>query len=217
MKTAISIIICLFVLILSSCNSNNKESSENKNEASPAKELNTIPESTASNRQLFAVESAYFKFTSNAAGQQLTREWCFDQYGNRQYEENYMMIIGQKTGDKKIVVDGFQYLWNYDETEGTKSKFYQTVTDYEKVSEKDIKRYGIDKIGYEDIIGRKCLKVTMEKPVKSTIWVWNGIVLKSESDIAGNKVLMEAVEINEGIVDKAFFILPENITFRETN
>ena len=143
----------------------------------------------------------------------MTREWRFDQYGSRQYEENYLLVMGQKMGDKTVVVDGFQYKWNYDSNEGSKNKFYQTVTDYDKVSEKDIKRYGIVKHGYEEILGKKCLKVTIEKPAKSTIWVWNGIPLKTEAVFAGNKVLMEAVEINLENIDKSFFELPNDVKF----
>ncbi|MDD4210234.1 MAG: hypothetical protein PHI52_07865, partial [Bacteroidales bacterium] len=100
-------------------------------------------------------------------------------------------------------------------TTGTKMKYYQSVTDYDDVSAKDIERYGIKKHGYEDILGKKCLKVTTEKPAKSTTWIWKNIPLKTEADFGGNKVLMEAIEISTDNVDSKRFDLPAGITFSE--
>lgn len=215
MKTSIRLIICFVALIFSSCNNNNSQNIENTEAASFAEEVAEIPQSSNQSIQLFGVESAYIKFSTQAAGQEMTREWRFDQHGNRQYEENYLIISGQKMGDKAVVIDGFQYNWGYDSKEGRKRKFRQTVTDYEKVSERDIKRYGIVKQGYEEVLGKKCLKVSIEKPAKSTVWVWKGIALKTEAVFSGNQVLMEAVEINLENVDGAFFKLPEGVSFPE--
>ncbi|MDZ7741241.1 MAG: hypothetical protein U5Q03_05695 [Bacteroidota bacterium] len=217
MKTSISIIICFVALIFSSCNNNNSQTIENEEAASFAEEIAEIPQSSTQSKQLFGVESAYIKFLTQAAGQEMTREWRFDQYGKRQYEENYLIISGQKMGDKSVVIDGFQYSWGYDSNEGRKSKFRQTVTDYDKVSEKDIERYGIAKHGYEEVLGKKCLKVSIEKPAKSTIWVWEGIALKTEAVFSGNQVLMEAVEINLEAIDNAYFELPGDVSFPELN
>lgn len=218
MKAIFKLFTGLSLLFFLSCHNNNTaQVTQNKDTDEFIEEIENLPESTTSGEQLFAIESGYFKFRSEAAGQEMTREWQFDQYGKHQYEENYMIIMGQKSGDKKIVVDGFQYMWNDDANVGTKSKFHQAVTDYDKVSEKDIQRYGIEKHGYEEILGRKCLKVTIEKPAKSTIWVWKGIALKTEAAMGGYKILMEAIEINEGAIEKSVFELPANIAFQEEN
>lgn len=217
MKTCFNLIIVLSVLVLSSCNNNSKaQTSDNKSLESFIEEVEQLPEPTTTSKQLFAIESAYIKFSSKAAGQEMTREWRFDQFGRRQSEEYYFMIMDQKAGHKTIVFDDFQYQWDYDATEGRKSKFYQTVTDYEKVSQRDIERYGIATHGYEEILGKKCLKVSIEKPAKSTIWVWNGIALKTESVIGNNTLHMEAIEIDEGAIKNAFFELPENVKFPDS-
>ena len=214
MKTLLNSVICIILLLLLACNGKTGKI-ENKTSESLSMEAVSTPAATTTSTQLFGVESAYIKFSNSAAGQEMIREWRFDQYGARQSEDNYMIVAGQKVGDRSIVRDGYRYSWGYDSNEGRKSKFYQTVTDYEKVSEKDIERYGIARHGHEDILGRKCLKVTIEKPAKSTIWVWNGIVLKTEAVFSGHSVLMEAVEINTGTIDEAFFKLPANVEFPE--
>lgn len=223
MKTPLNSVICTIILLLSACNGkagktdiHNPESPAVEVASTPV-EVSSTPPAVTTNTQLFGIESAYIKFSNSAAGQEMTREWRFDQYGARQSEDIYMIIMGQKVGDRTIVTGGYRYSWGYDSNEGRKSRFYQTVTDYEKVSEKDIERYGIALHGYEEVLGKKCLKVTIEKPAKSTIWVWNGIVLKTEALFSGNSVVMEAVEINPGAIDNTFFELPAGVEFPEVN
>ena len=201
---------------LSACNKP-KQADNQKEVQALTKEIKKLSEPKPTDQKYFAIESAYVKYKNLAAGQELTREWWFDQYGKRQYEENYMIFMDQKTGGKTIIIDGYQYQWDYDSKEGTKRKFYQSVTDYDKVSENDIKRYGITKQGYEDILGKSCLKVSIEKPAKSTVWTWNNIPMKTEAVFAGNKVVMEAVEIKTENIDKTLFNLPADVTFQEAN
>ncbi|MBU2555588.1 MAG: hypothetical protein KKF98_14120 [Bacteroidetes bacterium] len=210
------LILCFAVLLLASCN-NNEQTTNNKEVESLTDEVAKLPESTTVSKQLFEVESAYIKFITHAAGQEMIREWRFDKHGERQSEENYLIIMGQKTGDKSIVLDGYKYQWGFDSSEGSKRKFFQTVTDYEKVSKKDIERYGIVKQGYEEFLGKKCLKVSVEKPSKATIWVWNGIPLKTEAVFGGQTVLSEAVEINLETIDETFFKPPGDVIFQEIN
>ena len=123
-----------------------------------------------------------------------------------------MIINGEKSGDKTLIKDGIQYKWSLDATSGTKIKHYQTKTDYNQISQKDIDRYGIKKHGFEEFIGKNCLKVSTEKP-KSTSWVWENIVLKSETEIAGQKVIMKATEINDNKQEASLFEMPADVTF----
>ncbi|MBN2612225.1 MAG: hypothetical protein JXB00_11760 [Bacteroidales bacterium] len=202
-------------IIALSCN--NTPKSETADTKTPATEEQQV----ASGKEIegvkpFTIESAYVKYRNLAAGQEMTREWWFDQFGNRQFEENYMLIGGEKTGGKALITDGFRYSWDYNAQTGTKNKYYQSVTDYDKVTQKEIERYGIAKHGHEEILGKKCLKVTIEKPAKSTVWLWNNIPLKTEAVFAGQKVLMEAVELVAGDVDPKLFEVPAGITFPET-
>lgn len=166
-------------------------------------------------QKYFGVKSGYVRFSSDVAGMEMFREWWFDDYGLKQYEENYMIIMDEKAGDKTLTVDGYQYKWQLDATTGTKMKHYQTITDYDQVSEKDIARYGINKHGYEEIMGKKCLKVSTEKPAKSMSWVWENIVLKTEADFRGQKVVMKALEMNTNQPPASLFELPADIIFEE--
>ncbi|MBN1925692.1 MAG: hypothetical protein JW798_07650 [Prolixibacteraceae bacterium] len=208
------IVVAFFTLTMVSCN-NKKEKTVQDEVESLIEQVEDLPKGTISPQKIFTIKSAYVKYINHAAGQEMTREWWFDDYGNKQFEDNYLVIMGEKAGGNALVVDGFRYNWEYDNAEGTKMKFYSAASDYENVSEKDKQRYGIEKHGYEDVAGKKCLKVTIEKPVKSTVWVWEGIPLKTISNFAGNDVLMEAVEIKTGGVDASLFKIPEDITFTD--
>ncbi|MCF8359430.1 MAG: DUF4412 domain-containing protein [Prolixibacteraceae bacterium] len=207
------ILILLMAFVLFACQSKKEKSVQTEVE-SLIEQVEELPKGTTTPKKIFPIESAYVKYINHAAGQEMTREWWFDDYGNKQFEDNYLVIMGEKAGGNALIVDGFRYNWEYDNAEGTKMKYYSApATDYENVPEKDKKRYGIEKHGYEDVAGKKCLKVTIEKPVKSTVWVWEGIPLKTISNFAGNDVLMEAVEIKTGGVDASLFEIPEDITF----
>jgi len=203
-------------LILISCNNSPKVGAVEK-QIETTSETEEPVSSPPVQKEFFGTESAYVKYRTLAAGQEMIREWWFDQHGKRQYEENYFFIMDKKTGSKSIVMDGFQYQWDLNSNTGTKRKFYQAVTDYEKISERDIKRYGIEKHAYEDVLGKRCLKITTEKPAKSTLWVWNNIPLKTEAVFSGNKVTVEAVELSTDQLDAKVFELPADITFLEGN
>lgn len=200
--------------ILISCNNSSKENANEENAINQS-EVNGVKTNSSTSKEYFAIKSAHVKYRNNAVGQEMIREWWFDQHGNRQYEVTTMNIMGEEIADYSLMVDGFKYSWGADATTGTKMKYYQSVTDYDDVSAKDIERYGIKKHGYEDILGKKCLKVTTEKPAKSTTWIWKNIPLKTEADFGGNKVLMEAIEISTDNVDSKRFELPDGITFSE--
>jgi uncharacterized protein YcfL len=217
MKT-INLIFLAFVLLVVACNSSNKnetEDSDKKTTESENIDQTDVKETTEiiSDKQIYKVESGYIKFKTNTAGIDMIREWWFDDFGNKQYEENYMIIMDEKHGSKTLILDDFSYSWDLDAEQGTKMKYYGSVTDYDEVSEKDIEKYGIKKHGNENILGKDCIKITTEKPVESTIWTWNNIPLKTEAKFAGEPVLMEAVEIIISKVNADKFTLPKDIEF----
>ena len=217
MKT-INLLFLAIVLLVVACNSSNKNETENSDKKIAESKNDDKTEVKKGNdeisvKHIYKVESGYIKFKTNTAGIDMTREFWFDDFGNKQYEENYMLIMDEKHGSKSLILDGFSYSWDLDAEQGTKMKFYAAVTDYDNVSEKDIEKYGIKKHGHEDVLGKECLKVSTEEPVKSNIWMWNNIPLKTEAEFGGEPVLMEAVEINIGKVDAAKFTLPDNIEF----
>ncbi len=206
----------MIILSVFSCKSKTEKSMPKEVE-NMLEEVEEQAKSATTQTKIYTIKSCYIKFKNNVSGQEMIREWWFDDFGNKQFEDNYMIIMDTKTGSQSIITDGYKYDWNYDETSGRKTKYkLYATTDYENVSAKDIERYGIEKHGYEDILGKKCLKVTMKKPAEATTWIWNGTPLKTISKYAGNEVIIEAIEIREGKVDDHLFELPSEVSFTES-
>lgn len=207
------------LLIVFSCSNNKKPSEITKleNEAKAIeKTVDKLKTEATNETKIFLVKSGYVKYKNEVAGMEMTREWWFDNYGSLQYEENYMVMMGQKTGGAAIVRDGYRYDWSFKATEGTKNKFYTSgYTDYENVSKEDIERYKMKKMGYENIAGKKCIKVSIEKPMEAVTWTWEGVPMKTITKFGGKDVTMEAIEANEGDITSSKFDLPQGITFKE--
>lgn len=217
MKNITSVsLIAIFTLTFIACGSK-KEKTTTDQVTDLIEEIEKIPEAkTNAPKKIFNIESGYVKYKNKAAGQEMTREWWFDKFGERQYEENFMMIMDSKAGGMSLIADGIKYNWSYDSNEGTRVKYYSApATDYEDISKEDIERYGIEKLGYEEIAGKRCLKVSTQEPMKATMWIWEGIPLKTVSSFGGNEVVMEAVEITTGNIGVVNFEVPESITFSD--
>jgi len=210
-KLAFLLPVCFFIF---SCG-NQEKTESNSNQAEAITETTQNQRPVASSKKLFGIESGHIKFINKVGDQELIREWWFDQYGQKQYEENFMDFMGEKAGSISLNLDGYQYQWNIGSETGTKMKFAQSATDYKNISESEIKRYGIKVLGQEKFLGKDCLKVSMESPAKSTIWVWNNIPLKTESVFGRMNVLIEAIEVVVGKVDGSKFEIPSHISFSD--
>lgn len=76
------------------------------------------------------------------------------------------------------------------------------------ISQETLKTLGFIKSNTEDIAGIRCNKYVGEN---GSLWVWNSIVLKSETEILDTKISIEATEILIGIdIPKSKFKIPNN-------
>jgi len=213
------LILGISLIIMASCSNNKKPAEITKLE----NEAKTIEKSAGDMKteapiasKIFNVKSGYVKYKSQVAGMDMIREWWFDNYGALQYEENYMIMMDQKTGGAAIVRDGYRYNWSFKAKEGTKTQFSAAAyTDYDKISKEDIERYKMKRLGFENIAGKKCVKVSIENPVVATTWTWEGVPMKTITKFGGKDVTMEAVEIKDGEVSASKFEVPQDITFKE--
>lgn len=214
-RTTCLLCIAIIAFLMVACNTK-KEKTVTQELEQLASEIEDLPKGTTSPKKIFLIESGYVKYKTSAAGMDMTRELWFDNYGTRQLDENYMDIMGTKAGGFSIINNGYMYKWDYNKTEGSKIKYYAAeATNYDNISKEDIDKYGIEKHGYEQIAGVKCLKVTTQKPVKATVWVYEGVPMKTISEFAGNEVKLEAIEANFGKVDASKFDIPTNVVFTE--
>ncbi|MDD4210629.1 MAG: hypothetical protein PHI52_09875, partial [Bacteroidales bacterium] len=90
--------------ILISCNNSSKENANEENAINQS-EVNGVKTNSSTSKEYFAIKSAHVKYRNNAVGQEMIREWWFDQHGNRQYEVTTMNIMGEEIADYSLIVD----------------------------------------------------------------------------------------------------------------
>jgi hypothetical protein len=146
----------------------------------------------------------------------MTIETWFDDYGNKQYSVSTIEMFGEKSGTISIIVDGYKYDYSIGTTEGTKVSYYAApTTDYSDVSDEDIEKYGIEKEGKETIAGKECDVFSIEEPMASKVWIWEGIPMKTVTKLGKEDFVMEITTIELVDVDASKFELPEGISFKE--
>jgi len=208
-------IISLAILIVG-CNGNTKSESDEKVKSEEKKEdqgTNKETKSESDESKIYKVKSGHLMYNTTMG---MTIETWFDDYGNTQYTESLIEIMGQKSGSYSYIIDGYRYDYNVGEIEGRKAKYYAAQSyNYDNVTQKEIDKYGLEFYPDETIQGKTCEVISIESPVESKVWIWEGIPMKTVSKLGKEDFVMEIVEIETGSVDKSKFELPEGVTFIE--
>lgn len=211
MRHNIFIYLIFSAILLVSCKNsdNNGESSDNDTTVQQNEEVQQL-----NTDKVFLVESGYAKFTTSM---DMTRELWWDDWGKKQYEENYMEIMGIKSGSNSLTLDGYRYDWDPTTKEGTKMSFYNApATDYSDMPDEDITKYGVAFEGTEKIAGKECEVVSIKEPMQTKTWIWKGIALKSATPMGKGTLTMEAVEVSEEKPDPSKFEIPADVKFKES-
>jgi len=83
------------------------------------------------------------------------------------------------------------------------------------------KKHQIQANGIEQILDKPCNRYEMiytaqGQSVKATVWIWQGLTLKSRMNMGGTSAEEEAIEIQESVaIAPEKFVLPAGITFTE--
>ena len=204
----LSMMFSILLLCLTSCKSPKKSDSTLINKVENTIQTDSSQSSIIEDdSKVYEIKSAYLKYTSSI---NLTKEIWFDDYGAKQCEESYMENNGVRSGTRSFILDGYKYDQVYGSGEITKMKYTAAPsTDYDKVSYETRKEYGIKKVGNETINGKYCIIVTVEKPVKSTIWLWKGIPMKSVNSMGNKELTLEVTKMDESPIDPSKFELPK--------
>ena len=134
----------------------------------------------------YGVKSATVKVVTNMMDQKVESVSYFDDFGAK--ELTVMEMMGMKM--TQLSRDGKMYIINSEQKQvqempaggmGGADINFLNLTDQVKAANK------IKEAGKETILGRECTKYTMESSqmgmtMSQTVWVWNGIVLKSLTD-----------------------------------
>jgi|GEM_PF-763914 hypothetical protein len=206
----------LFLLMVSCSGKANEKQEGSVVETDSNEEIAAPGAQRLPSTRVYGIESGYIKYKSKASGFDLITERWFDNYGALQYEEIYLIMGEEKNGSSTLIRDGSRYTWNFDSTEGQCHKNYHAPKNsYDELTQRQIDRYGIKRLGEEEVLGRMCQKLSSEKPAKTLQWIWKGIALKSVSEFGKQEVTIDVVELTEGKVDDSKFEMPDGVVFQD--
>jgi hypothetical protein len=177
----------------------------------------------------YAIESAIVKknmvVKMQGMEQNLTSVQYFADYGGKESIEMVMNVQGQSFTIFTLMKDGYVYSANLAMGQGTKINLAE-MDDYKNVNFLNLtdeikQKYQIQANGVEQVAGKPCNRYEMSfttqgQSVKATVWVWQGLTLKSKMNMAGTNAEEEATEIQEGVkIAAEKFELPAGVNFTE--
>ncbi|WP_321298354.1 hypothetical protein [Marinifilum fragile] len=179
----------------------------------------------------FMVRSGYVEMKLDGAtkGQRLI--W-FDDYGKLYKEEvkseTKVKVFGIESSEKKhtlkIVKDGVIYDINQLNHTGTKletgisPEYYSALENMSDTQKKEIadellEAFGGQRLGTSEFFNRSCEKI---KVLGATVWIYKGVVLKSEAKMMGIENHEVALKFDENIkIPSSTFEVPEDISWNE--
>ena len=89
----------------------------------------------------------------------------------------------------------------------------QESVNYLDLTDEVVAKYKIKEVGNETVVGKECVKYTMEvsqmgQTAHITVSVWQGIPMKTVTSVSGTDVAATITEIVEEPVDASLFTVP---------
>ena len=173
----------------------------------------------------YGIKSAIIKKDVVAMGQNVECTWYMDDYGKKESTELTMKTGGVAGVEKHIrtIADGSSAInIDLDMKTAMKMKLPEKPINYLQLTPEIVEKYKIKETGEEDIAGKPCKKYGLEitqmgQTVRMSVWVWKGLVLKSETSSNGMVVMVETAktidETSAVATDK--FTIPDGIKLPE--
>jgi len=177
----------------------------------------------------YGIESAIVKkktvMKAQGMEQTMSSVQYFADFGRKESVELTMNMQGQSFTVITMIKDGYIYSANMAVKQGTKINMADMdniqAVNFLNLTDDIKKKYQIQANGMQQVAGKNCNRYEMSfttqgQNVKGTVWVWQGLTLKSVINVAGNQVEEEATEIQEGAdIANEKFELPAGVTFTE--
>jgi hypothetical protein len=211
MKQLLFFLSGMLLVIGTGCKSGVKSDSSNENASAPA----TAETASSQPAQRYGIKSGTIVYK---APMEMKQTLYFDDFGKREVLISEMSMAGMSFKDIEIHKDGFIYKYKAGEKTGTKLHWNVQDQNYDKLDPDMAKQFKLKDLGTEEMVGKKCKKFSMEvggSPVYA--WIWNGISIKTVTNMMGKEFVIEAIKIDEGQVPQELFEVPADITFSEMN
>jgi len=176
----------------------------------------------------YKIASAIVDYTVSGS-QSGTETLVFDQFGMREAKrsETVIRVAGQTIETRTLTIFDHGSTTTVDLVRRTATKIptpmWSEIVEATKREGGDmtdlgtamIRRMGAEKIGEESVAGKPCV-VWRIQSLGSKSWVWNGIVLRQETSLAGQTIRIEATSVKENAaIPEERFALPPGITATE--
>ncbi len=172
--------------------------------------------------KVYGIKSGIVTSTSDMMGQAVTQLLYFDDYGVKQ------VTVSDFGGQKMRMLrdkDGSQIMVNDAEKSATKMPAFgggsNNNINWLNLTEKVVKDNKIKELGEETIAGKTCKKYKyrvgmMGQFVNQTVWVYEGIVLKSSSSTQMGDMVQTATKVEENVtIEPSMFVIPEGVKVEE--
>ena len=144
-----------------------------------------------------------------------------DDFGRKESVEAFLNVQGQMFTVFTMIKDGYVYSINLAAGQGARVNLadmggLQTVN-YLNLTNEIREMHQIKEMSNEQFMEKDCKRYDLivnnqGQTANVSVWVWQGLPLKSVTNVAGNTVVEEVTEIREGAeIAKEKFELPEGI------
>ncbi len=218
-KVSLAVITALFIFAFS-CNNSGDGS---KNNTDSTKTTTTeVKESNVPAGSKYQLKSGIVIMTSEVMGIKNTVTMYFDEYGKKESQITSGEFMGIKTENMNLTKDGYIYTIDLIKKTGTKMKVFGNNPqnlDFSALTEDIMKEMNLKKEGTETFLGKTCDKYSMnyeKMKMKGYYLVWQNIAVKTDMEISGMKMKLEATKIEENVsVPADKFEVPTDVKIQE--
>jgi hypothetical protein len=161
----------------------------------------------------YGIKSGEFVTEMDMMGQTISGTTYFDDYGAKQIAKTKMEMMGMSMDMATLQLGNKNYMINYGDKTVQEMPAQESLN-YMNLTPDVVKKYKVQEVGKETVNGKECTKYTAEisqmgQTAKTTVWVWQGIPIKSVIDMGGMAMTQSVKEVKEGPVDASLFEVPK--------
>ena len=163
----------------------------------------------------YGFKSAIVKSTTDMRGQVIEMTGYIEEYGALECQKVSIDLPGMGSVETAVInKDGKAWTVNYTMKQVEETTPEEQVN-FLELSDEDVEKYKIKEIGKEVLLGKECIKYSVENEVQGlkanlTVWAYKGFPMKTETEVQGFKIVFKVTDFQEdAMVLPQIFDVPE--------
>lgn len=163
----------------------------------------------------YGFKSAIVKSTTDMMGQVIEMTGYIEEYGALECQKVSIDLPGMGSVETAVInKDGKAWTVNYTMKQVEETTPEEQVN-FLELSDEDVEKYKIKEIGKEVLLGKECIKYSVENEVQGlkanlTVWAYKGFPMKTETEVQGFKIVFKVTDFQEdAMVLPQIFDVPE--------